>query len=381
MVSSLKNDYFYQLFSDKTSFSFEELDEFVDINEGNPGFIMIAFRIDSYCNLISNIKNIYIAKHAIFNAIDGIIRKSYKCIIFEFKEDILGIIHVNAGENISTDILAKLKSQIKKSLGYSISIGISNFHFKIDELQNAYDEAMYALDAKFFSGYNSILFFHDINKNQKNIIPYPCDMEKSIICSINKGDKKELEKSFNAFIKYLKDSDLTKECIIKMHKTLLFSLHYRLSEEKIDADIIIEYIDKLDDYGRFLTINEFKDKILNLLLIILDNLSSVRKDNKNIQKAIQYIKENYDKALDLHTVADNIYLTPCYVSMLFKKKLGINFVSYLQDIRLKKACDLLTNTKLKCYEIAYMVGFKDEKYFMQVFKKSFGVTPTQYRNS
>jgi two-component system response regulator YesN len=278
-------------------------------------------------------------------------------------------------------MLAELKSQIKKSLGYSISIGISNFHFKIDELENAYNEALYALDAKFFLGYNSVVFFHDINKNQKNTVSYPYDMEKSIICSANKGDKKALEGSFNAFFKYLKDADLTKDCIVKMHKTLFFSLHHRLSDDKIDADIIIEYIDKLNDYGRFLTINEFKDKMLNFLLIILDNLSSARKDNKNIQKAIQYINENYDKSLDLQAVADNIYLTPCYVSMLFKKKLGINFVSYLQGIRLKKACDLLINTKLKCYEIAYMVGFRDEKYFMQVFKKSFGITPTQYRNS
>jgi AraC-like DNA-binding protein len=103
--------------------------------------------------------------------------------------------------------------------------------------------------------------------------------------------------------------------------------------------------------------------------------------NTYMQNISKNINENYDKNIDLHAVADNIYITPSYVSMLFKQELGVNFVDYLQQVRLKKACDLLKDTnKLKCYEIAYKVGFRDEKYFMQVFKKNFGVTPSQYRN-
>ncbi|MGB9809558.1 MAG: helix-turn-helix transcriptional regulator, partial [Caldanaerobacter sp.] len=94
-----------------------------------------------------------------------------------------------------------------------------------------------------------------------------------------------------------------------------------------------------------------------------------------------YIHKNYNKEISLESVAKEVYVTPAYLSILFKKEMNINFVNYLHKVRVEKAKELLSNRNLKTYQVASMVGFSDEKYFSQIFKKYTGLTPSQYRDS
>lgn len=105
------------------------------------------------------------------------------------------------------------------------------------------------------------------------------------------------------------------------------------------------------------------------------------KTNKLVESAINLIHSNYSKDITLDCIASKIFITPGYLSQLFKQETGINFLSYLNQYRIKKAKEYLTETFLKTYEIAYKVGFKSEKYFSQVFKRYTGMTPTEYRES
>jgi two-component system response regulator YesN len=64
---------------------------------------------------------------------------------------------------------------------------------------------------------------------------------------------------------------------------------------------------------------------------------------------------------------------------MFKEETGIPVTEYINMARIKKAKELLANTSLKVYEIAYEVGFNDQHYFSSVFKKIVGLSPTEYR--
>jgi two-component system, response regulator YesN len=83
----------------------------------------------------------------------------------------------------------------------------------------------------------------------------------------------------------------------------------------------------------------------------------------------------------LDCIAKKIYITPGYLSQLFKQETGINFLDFLNQYRIEKAKEYLTGTFLKNYEISCKIGFKDEKYFSQVFKRYTGLTPSQYKDS
>ena len=99
-----------------------------------------------------------------------------------------------------------------------------------------------------------------------------------------------------------------------------------------------------------------------------------------IEKAKEYIDENFAKDLSLEMLGKEVFLSPAYLSHLFKEQVGKNYMSYLKEIRLNKAYSLINhNHNLKVNEIARMVGYKDYKYFSYQFKKKFNVSPSDLR--
>lgn len=97
-----------------------------------------------------------------------------------------------------------------------------------------------------------------------------------------------------------------------------------------------------------------------------------------IQMALRYIEENYNKDIGLAAVAKAAYVTPNYLSRIFKEEMSTNFVDWLNHIRIDKARDLLARTGLKAYEVAENVGYRDYKYFSAMFKKLTGCSPKDY---
>lgn len=95
--------------------------------------------------------------------------------------------------------------------------------------------------------------------------------------------------------------------------------------------------------------------------------------------AIQYIDKNSQKPLTLTEVAQHVFLSPAYLSRLFKKTFKINFVDYINNQKMALACDQLIFTTNTIRQIAHQVGFNQTSYFSKLFKARTSVTPTQYK--
>ena len=102
--------------------------------------------------------------------------------------------------------------------------------------------------------------------------------------------------------------------------------------------------------------------------------------NLFVQKAADYIKPNYSEKISIKEIADQLYLSPNYLSELFKKHTGKTISEYLTDYRLEKACQLLDHAEYRVGDVSGMVGIHDGRYFSNMFKKKYGMTPTEYRN-
>lgn len=98
-----------------------------------------------------------------------------------------------------------------------------------------------------------------------------------------------------------------------------------------------------------------------------------------VTKAIQFIETNFRQEVSLSNVSDFIYLNPQYFSRMFKEKIGVSFVEYLTQFRVNNAKQLLAFTNNSINAIAEEVGIRDANYFSRVFKKTEGVTPSEYR--
>ena len=112
-----------------------------------------------------------------------------------------------------------------------------------------------------------------------------------------------------------------------------------------------------------------------------ENVKTQPTEEKNhlVELAKEYVEEHYYENLMLADVAQKVGVSAGYLSTLFQKQLSKGFVDYLNEIRIEHACTYLQQNYLKTYEIAYKVGFKDEKYFSKVFKKIKGQSPSEYR--
>ncbi|MCR5357593.1 MAG: response regulator [Lachnospiraceae bacterium] len=99
-----------------------------------------------------------------------------------------------------------------------------------------------------------------------------------------------------------------------------------------------------------------------------------------IDEVKRYIDENYgDEELSLNKIAGHVNFSPNHLSMVFSAQTGMTFIKYLTDYRMNKAKELLRCTNKRGSDISYEVGYKDPHYFSYLFKRTQGMTPTQYR--
>lgn len=98
------------------------------------------------------------------------------------------------------------------------------------------------------------------------------------------------------------------------------------------------------------------------------------------RSAKEYVDCNYtDCECTLSGIAKSLYVSPGYLSAVFKETVGESFINYLTGLRMKRAKQLLAGTELMIYEVAIMVGYENQTYFSTVFKKSAGISPKDYR--
>lgn len=107
---------------------------------------------------------------------------------------------------------------------------------------------------------------------------------------------------------------------------------------------------------------------------------SEQPNNGKVQEIKIIIRRDYKKNLTLESISNSVFLSPSYATRLFKKIQGCSIMEYLTKTRLDEAKRLLCNPLYLVEEIATNVGYTDASYFAKVFRRSEGVTPTQYRN-
>lgn len=137
-----------------------------------------------------------------------------------------------------------------------------------------------------------------------------------------------------------------------------------------------------------------KAHLIQILLLMLRDIMEVESTgqkscnfesyNKSyaVKKIINYLNENYENKISLDQIAHNMYLSPVYISKIFKEETGESPINYLIKIRLEKARDiLLTLEGGSIKSIANSVGYEDVYHFSKLFKKYYGISPLYYKKT
>ena len=91
------------------------------------------------------------------------------------------------------------------------------------------------------------------------------------------------------------------------------------------------------------------------------------------------LAQNYREPLSLQSIAEQFYISPCYLSHLFKKCTGLSIFEYINSLRIRAAKSALETSKLKVTEIAEQTGFCTASHLGRIFKQGTGLSPNQYR--
>ena len=139
---------------------------------------------------------------------------------------------------------------------------------------------------------------------------------------------------------------------------------------------ITDYMLKPVDYEEFGT-------CIDNLKISLCRQQTAQEPEEQEQRPIagltRYVQEHLAEEISLSVLAEQFHLSSQYISQLFKSEIGVNFLAYLTNVRMEQAKKLLLSSDLPIAEVAERSGYGDYRVFTKVFKKSEGITPSQYR--
>ena len=129
------------------------------------------------------------------------------------------------------------------------------------------------------------------------------------------------------------------------------------------------------------SISAFERDATNLIKSVYSVLEESKQleERRPILNAKRYMHDHYNENLTLEQISALAGFNSTYFSSIFKKETGQNFLEYLTVLRIHKAKELLADTSMKVSEIAWEVGYSDEKYFLRIFKKTVGLTTGEYR--
>lgn len=124
--------------------------------------------------------------------------------------------------------------------------------------------------------------------------------------------------------------------------------------------------------------------ILNqLIATILPHLTlktRIKTGNTTLQEVLNFCSSNFSNDITLEDIADALHISKFHISHLLNNKLGINFNSYINNLRINRACDMLEDTEIKISDISEDVGFGSIRSFNRAFKDTMNITPMEYRS-
>ncbi len=151
--------------------------------------------------------------------------------------------------------------------------------------------------------------------------------------------------------------------------------NFEYTREAIKAhvvDYILKPINKID-------LEQTIEKAKDLLCIKNDNYNNIfdeASDKDNFEMLLMHIKTNFAEEINLSELSAKFYFNKSYICELFKKKLDMSYTEYLNDVRLRESYKLISEYGYSVTDASRQCGYNNYNYFIKVFKKKYGLTPS-----
>lgn len=212
---------------------------------------------------------------------------------------------------------------------------------------------------------------------------YSLQKEKELMSMVRLGDRDGAYRLLNELVSESMEKYISKPPIFRVRiLELLVVMSRSAAEAGADMNDLLglnyQYMEKI-------TKTEEVDELCFWIFKVMDYLVELiygNSDDKNIQvleTATQFMRKSYQQNITLNDIAQAAFISPFYLSHIFKEKMNTTVMDYLTTVRMEQAKNMLRNPKNSMVYIAEQVGYSDPGYFSRVFKKTEGISPSAFK--
>ncbi len=273
---------------------------------------------------------------------------------------------------VAEELYQFFKNKYNTECYFAVREEISDYQ----EMPNALSELEKVLEGQFYQPKHHVFLWgrEDSPDDMEKI--EDSEVLKSITEDIKYKDVIHLRQDF----KKLEQKYRTEKQFSEMYVKFVFSNVIKEVYEAISsADVkeLSKQVDKLYRCRKLQDVIDITDKaVQELEKYVQEQNQGFREE---ITKIKSYILHHYAENLNAEILAKRVYLSPGYLSAIFKEETGVNLNRFIRDIRMNKAKELLENTNMKISQISKSVGISNNSYFCRSFREYFGSTPESCR--
>ncbi len=355
----------------------------------NDDYRLILLRIDNYRELRDEQSSYLLAyKFAIMNIASEICGQTYRVETVDMNDDgILVLLNIiDSIEYTDTGLIETLLRQIQLACSDYLKISLTLTYSHIDrntlQLHQLYKQVREASNHRLFYGHGCIISAQSISALQANTYHYPTEKEKRLTDALMCGKIEEAKEHFSTIIREAESYPFhtVQLAVSRLSVTIkeIINTVQKRNRLQCDGAPALPTLESVE------TVAELEAAFFALFSEMRGQLSEKKnaKQHDLIRLINQKVAENYmEPNLSLNQIADELDMSPIYISRLYKQQTLTSIVDVILEVRMREVCSLLENTDLPVTTIAERCGFTSSSYLHRMFKRSFGTTPTDYRRS
>ncbi len=312
-------------------------------------------------------------EQAVKSLLTDIIRTNPKS--FLLKPDIDTYVFCDIGEKmLSADIADKIQNQ----LGLYLNLGCHMIYTDIlrerEEVKKTYVDCMAALAAMFYEEESLVLKKPLIIDSWNETVKiWERGDEEKLIIMLLRGNEDMAKECLEQFLRKYKEERVDPEQAKNSFFHLLNGIYYMLIFREDSGWDMVPIMKQIKEASHFSQLRagayEFVRKCVSKKIC-----------KKEVAELKYYIDHHLSERLTLSFLKDQVNLSEKYMCTVFKQVTGKSIIEYINEKRMEKAGELLLTTDKRMKEISDAVGIPDQFYLSKLFKKHYGMTPTQYKN-
>jgi two-component system, response regulator YesN len=281
--------------------------------------------------------------------------------------------------NDTSRLVESVQRNVKKLLNLETVIGIGNVVTGLATFKTGYISSLLAWSQSQLGSQSQII---DAAITKEEVFEFSPDLERKLTNAIENINFEAFKENIQTLLRGNgNQSILSFSFAANRLLFLLGSLARKYDIETKDIQKTIwncqQSIWELNSQGKVI------ENLLQLAQLIIEKVRMARFSNGKliVDSVRHYLDQHYASEISLTLLSELFHINSAHLSETFKNYVGQNFSDYLVNLRMDKAQQFLRDKELKIIDVANLVGFSNSGYFSTVFKKHFGQTPVEFRNS